>query len=53
VTIRVLAFCAAILFGATGTAEAKRYSAERYDSRIEVLPGGTLRVTETITLRFD
>ena len=52
-TLRVLALCAAILFGALGTAEAKTYSAERYDSRIEVLPGGTLRVTETITLRFD
>ena len=52
-TIRVLALFAAILFGALGTAEAKTYSAERYDSRIEVLPGGTLRVTESITLRFD
>lgn len=52
-TIRVLALFAAILFGALGAAEAKTYSAERYDSRIEVLPGGTLRVSESITLRFD
>jgi Predicted membrane protein (DUF2207) N-terminal domain len=32
---------------------AGRYSADRYDSRIEVLHGGTLRVTETITIRFE
>ena len=35
------------------TAEGKTYVAERYHSNIEVLRGGTLRVTETVTLRFD
>ena len=30
-----------------------RYSADRYDSRIEVLDGGTMRVTETIAIRFE
>src|SRR5262245_48579061 len=32
---------------------AGRYSADRYDSRIEVLQGGTLRVTESIIIRFE
>jgi hypothetical protein len=32
---------------------AGRYLAYRYDSRIEVQRGGTLRVTETITVRFE
>ncbi len=30
-----------------------RYSADRYDSRIEVLDGGTIRITETIAIRFE
>ena len=30
-----------------------RYSADRYDSRIEVLDGGTMRVAETIAIRFE
>jgi len=30
-----------------------RYSADRYDSRIEILEGGTMRVTETIVIRFE
>ena len=32
---------------------ASSYTAERFDSRIEVLPGGSLRVTETILFRFE
>jgi hypothetical protein len=43
-----------ILLAICATAEAaKTYIAERYDSRIEALGEGTLRVTETVTLRFD
>jgi hypothetical protein len=34
-------------------AAAKDYRAERFDSRIEVLAGGSLRVTETIVIRFE
>ena len=34
-------------------AAANEYRAERFDSRIEVLPGGNLRVTETIVFRFE
>ena len=34
-------------------AHAKDYTAERFDSRIEVLNGGSLRVTETIVIRFE
>ena len=52
-TIRALGLCASLLFCIPGAAEARTYSAERYDSRIEVLRGGALRVIETITLRFD
>lgn len=52
-TTRRLALCALILLTIGSTAEGKTYFAERYNSRIEVLHGGTLRVTETVTLRFD
>lgn len=31
---------------------AKEYAADRFDARIEVLPGGDIRVTETLTFRF-
>ena len=34
-------------------AYAKDYTAERFDSRIEVMKGGSLRVTETIVIRFE
>jgi hypothetical protein len=30
-----------------------RHSADRYDSRIEILDGGTVKVTETVTVRFE
>ena len=33
--------------------QAKEYTAERFDSRVEVLKGGSLRVTETIVVRFE
>lgn len=34
-------------------AAANEYRAERFDSRIEVLEGGDLRITETIVFRFE
>ncbi len=34
-------------------AAAKRYSAERFDSRIRVLPDGGLEVTEIVVFRFE
>jgi len=34
-------------------AAAKDYAAERYDSKITVLPGGALEVTETVVFRFN
>src|SRR4029453_15971101 len=52
-TIRPLTLSATVLFAALGAAEARTYSAQQYDSRIEVLRGGTIRVTETVRLRFD
>jgi predicted membrane protein DUF2207 len=30
-----------------------RYSADRYDSRIEALEGGAIRITETVVIRFE
>jgi hypothetical protein len=51
--MRRLALWMLILLTIYSTAEAKTYVAERYDSRIEALREGTLRVTETVTLRFD
>jgi len=32
---------------------AKSYSAERFDSRIRVLPGGAIEVVETVVFRFE
>jgi hypothetical protein len=50
--MRTLTLCALLLAIGT-TAEGKTYVAERYHSNVEVLRGGTLRVTETVTLRFE
>jgi hypothetical protein len=50
--IRPLVLCTLLLALLVGTADAKEYSADRFDSRIEVLRGGMLRVTETVRLRF-
>ena len=44
---------ALLLLAAPAVAQAKDYTAERFDSRMEVLRGGSLRVTETIVLRFE
>jgi len=50
--IRLLLSVVMLLTAAPAMAEG-RYSADRYDSRIEVLSGGAMRVTETIALRFE
>jgi hypothetical protein len=42
-----------LLLSLTGTAEAKRYSADRFDARIDVLTDGSMRVTETVVFRFE
>jgi uncharacterized protein (TIGR04222 family) len=42
-----------LLLTAGATAEAKTYSAERYDSRIRVMTDGSLEVVETAVFRFE
>ncbi len=51
--MRPLFFCTLLLSLFAQPARAKEYSAERFDSEVEVLRGGTLRVTETVRLRFE
>jgi hypothetical protein len=48
-----LALCITILAALSAVLEAKSYSADRFDSQIEVLRGGSIRVVETVVLRFD
>ena len=48
-----LPVCVTILAALSAVLEAKSYSADRFDSRIEVLHGGSIRVAETVVLRFD
>jgi len=45
-------FAALLVLSATVSAAAKEYHAARFDSRIEVQQGGSLRVTETIEFVF-
>jgi hypothetical protein len=47
----ILAFSLLLLLAPA--AHAKSYSADRYDARITVRPGGALEVTETVVFRFD
>jgi uncharacterized membrane protein YuzA (DUF378 family) len=42
-----------IMLTAAPAMGAGRYSADRYDSRVEVQPNGSIRVTETISIRFE
>src|SRR5215212_297626 len=51
--VRCLSLCVVICLTMASTSDGGTFFAERYNSRIEVLHGGTLRVIETITLRFD
>jgi hypothetical protein len=50
-TFRV--FVMLLALGSAAAAEAKSYSADRFDSRVEVLQGGALRITETVVFRFE
>ena len=50
---RPLHLCTLLFFLFAVPAAAKDYSAERFDSHVEVLQGGTLQVTETVRLRFE
>ena len=50
--MRILVLMAALL-GCAGIAQARTYTADRFDSRIEVQREGTLRVTETVVFRFE
>ena len=47
-----LVLTALLVLAAAGSAAAKDYYASRFDSRIEVQPGGALRITETIVFVF-
>jgi hypothetical protein len=42
-----------LLLSVAGTAEAKRYGADSFDVRLEVLTDGSMRVTETVVFRFE
>jgi hypothetical protein len=42
-----------VIFTAAPAAAAKRFSAERFDSRIRVLAGGNIEVVETVVFRFE
>jgi hypothetical protein len=53
VLTRPLVLCTLLVSLFSAAANAREYSAERFDSRIEVLRGGMLRVTETVRLRFE
>jgi hypothetical protein len=48
----VIAACCLYLALGAASARAADYSADRFDVRIEVLRGGTLRVVETVVFRF-
>jgi hypothetical protein len=50
--IAALAIAATLALTAAPVA-AKTYSAERFDSRIRILPDGAIEVTETVVFRFE
>ena len=50
---RLFALCGLVLLAIGAAADEKTFFAEHYDARLEVLHGGTLRVVETVTLRFN
>jgi hypothetical protein len=47
------AIAALLVLLSAAPAAAKSYSAERFDVRIRVLPGGAIEVTETVVFRFE
>jgi Predicted membrane protein (DUF2207) len=50
---RILLLLLALVAIAAAPAQAKTYSAERFDSHVQVLPGGAIEVTETVVFRFE
>ena len=50
---RVILAALVFLLGAAPAIAAGRYSVDRYDSRLDLLEDGALRVTETITIQFE
>jgi hypothetical protein len=53
VRFRLFVLCGLVLLGTGAAAQEKTFFAEHYDARLEVLHGGTVRVVETVTLRFN
>lgn len=51
--LRRLVLAISLLFAAAPAVAEGRYSADRYDARIEILDGGTIKVSEIVTLRFE
>jgi hypothetical protein len=51
--VALLALTLGAMAASAGTASAKSYAADSFDSYVRVLPGGTLRVTETVVFRFQ
>jgi len=51
--IRLLSLLTLVALAVAVPAAANDYKAERFDARVEVLQGGSLRVTETIVFRFE
>jgi hypothetical protein len=51
--LRRLLLVAVVVLAAQPATAAGRYLAYGFDSRVEVRQGGTLRVTETVTIRFE
>lgn len=50
---KIVGLVLVLAVGGASAADAKSYSADRFDSRVEVLRGGALRITETVVFRFD
>ncbi len=50
---RTLCFTFSLLLLLAAAAEAKSYSADRFDARIQVLSGGDIHVIETVVFRFN
>jgi hypothetical protein len=51
--VALLVFTLAAFAAGTGTASAKSYAADRFDSYVRALPGGALQITETVVFRFQ
>ena len=51
--LRRLVLAISLMFAAVPALADGRYSADRYDARIEILDGGTIKVSETVIVRFE